>query len=369
MENYNICSKCFLDPSISQHIDIEGIEGSCCLCNSKRNKVLDILSIDLSPFFDNIFYNDESIDNSNLKNENDLLELLRIFDLIKINENKKYIIKYYIDNKYPNLYNSFIIQSSEILKRLQFDIWEKLQEEIKHERRFLFKESTLKLLSEMQRYSFIFLETLKENSFLYRGRVGNYYNNNDFLTPPKDKAQHLRANSYGIPHLYLTNNKDCCINECRLSYPNGISIATFSLKKELNLLNLTKKPSIIEMCRIADGMEPENLFKILEVFLHMYEEMSKPVYDDKKHLDYILTQLFTECFKFAHESIKEKETQPIDGIIFRSSFDFNDNKNWKNYVIFDGDNILDCINIEHYSWVYENKLHKLELFNTYINIE
>ena len=363
MKNYNICSQCVLEPYISQEIESEGKEATCCICD-KTKKVKNILSLDLSPFFDNIFYTDtnDSVEITD-DNKKDFCSLLEEFYFLKLGIDKEYIIKYYIDKNYPNLYSSFLIQSSEIIKKLNKNIWNDLLEEVKHERRFIFKESTSKLLFEIQKYSFIFLEKVDKETILYRGRVGNYYSEEDFLKPPKDKAQHLRANPYGIPYLYLTNDKDCCINECRLNYPNSISIAEFYLINDIYLLNLTKKPSIIEMCRISDGMEPENIFNIIEVFSHIDEEMSKPVYDDKKHLDYILTQLFTECVKLAHESIKEKEGQHIDGIIFRSSFDFKNNKNWKNYVLFNDKDILNLKNTEYYSWIYEDKIHKLELFN------
>lgn len=371
-----ICDCCVIDPNIKNQINEFGKIGKCYICESENKKVRNIYELqDIKLFFDTVFPNidddnEQTDNNSILDASSHILSLLKDFKLFDFGDNDNLIfhinisetLKNLINHYYPNRYNRISNLSNKLWVELfssdAFNIWKKLLNEIRHKRRFFYTQNVKDTIFYIQKYVNALLLNLEENNNLYRGRIGLYDKLPDLCKPPNKKTDHLRASPYGISYLYLSDNEECCINECRTKFSENISIANFVNKERLNILDLSNEPSVTKICQIFED-DVTMLYKIIQVFSKLKDEMSKPAYDNTKNLDYIITQLFVEAFRFSYEI--NTEGNIIEGIRYQSSFDINKENNWFNYALFSSDKV-ELKTITQYKWIYsENNFHLKEI--------
>ena len=142
-----------------------------------------------------------------------------------------------------------------------------------------------------------------------RKRGVRYTSAADLGPAPIAKAlQTNRMNPPGIPMLYGADRKSLALAEVR---SRRASIAKFRTTREVNLLDLTKLPRIPGF--FAGGSRSRRL-KLS--FLHGFAaEIVKPIpRDEKNHVDYLPTQVFTEFLRDA-----EFGGVKLDGIRYPSA--------------------------------------------------
>jgi hypothetical protein len=151
---------------------------------------------------------------------------------------------------------------------------------------------------------------------IFRGRDGKnnerYESPTELGPPPPERAvQSNRMNPPGIPIFYGSDNPR--LADVETGGKGIVSIGEFVSERELRLLDLANLPEGPGF--FSDASRRDVLGAI---FLRQFAELIVvPVErDDRTHIDYIPTQIFTEFLRdFAFEG------GPIDGLLYRSATD------------------------------------------------
>ena len=150
--------------------------------------------------------------------------------------------------------------------------------------------------------------------------------NADRMTPQRDRAREGRANSKGIPVLYLATSEQTAISEVRPWIGSEVSVAKFKISRELKAIDLSvgHGESILEHLTIAnvigeDVPDPEKKEKT--VWNEVDNAFSRPISVSDDTADYVPTQILAELFC----------NNGYDALIYRSQF----GKEGFNIALFD----------------------------------
>lgn len=196
--------------------------------------------------------------------------------------------------------------------------WALFVEEVKHHRRYFFS------LDENERFSFDILpskfldrlgkeiselelvRTLTTADTIYRVRIHDpdvtLSTASELGPPPTELAVYPnRMSPAGIPMFYGSFDIDTAIQETYKPKKNRQAVATigkFKPLRKLIVLDLTSLPDIPSIFDEHRGyLRPTIMF--LSAFV---EELRKPVEkDDKAHIEYVPTQVFTEYIRHAYK--------------------------------------------------------------------
>lgn len=127
------------------------------------------------------------------------------------------------------------------------------------------------------------------------------------MKPLSDRALEGRANSKGIPVLYLCTNKEAAMSEVRPWLGSMISLAQFETTRSLRVVDCTRT----KVQRTSLFIEPppdEEVDQI--VWSDIDRAFTKPVTRSDDSGEYVATQILTELFR----------DEGFDGIAFRSAF-------------------------------------------------
>ncbi|MCF7491348.1 MULTISPECIES: RES family NAD+ phosphorylase [unclassified Vibrio] len=141
------------------------------------------------------------------------------------------------------------------------------------------------------------------------------------MRPLTDSATEGRANSKGIPCLYVASNKETAMSEIRPWLGSVVSVAKFSNNCELQVIDFSKHHNGSLPFFLA---EPEDAKKIEAVWTHIDRAFSEPVTNSDQKSDYAPTQIIAELIK----------SLGYDGIAFKSSLNTG-----LNLALFD----LNCV--------------------------
>lgn len=208
--------------------------------------------------------------------------------------------------------------------------WESFAQMVMHEQRFTFfkrdefqggKDKTSDnglddILTELsKRISTHHLYSkIKQGTKLYRSRPlndGDIVDKfEDITSPPNDIAKQNRMSAAGMSMFYGAFDIKTAIEECRSrKKPKTCAVGEFLAKKELVVLDLTKLP---EASFWIDG-DRESIW-----FLNsFYKEITKTIKrDDRIHIEYIPSQVFTEYLRYLHKTPNGRQ---LDGLKYKSS--------------------------------------------------
>lgn len=180
--------------------------------------------------------------------------------------------------------------------------------------------------------------TIPSDTIFYRGRLNTseystFTNPEELKAPPAKLASSGRANSHGIPVLYLSMDKDTLMYETRALYGDKLSIGEFHTIKELSLVDFNYVP---DLYREYSRSGSDTLLKALRFHFLMQEiskDMSKPMRRyDIKELEYVPTQYVCEFIR---------EHSDADDIMFSSSLHIGG----VNVVLFEV-SAADCRSVE-----------------------
>ena len=155
------------------------------------------------------------------------------------------------------------------------------------------------------------------------------------MRPLRNQAREGRANSAGIPVLYLASELDTSIAEVRPWIGSRISVARFRVLRDLKTIDLSVKHGKT----VLDFLSPMQLMGKANIDAETREDVvwsridnafSEPVSQDESSADYVPTQILSELFMDAG----------YDAIAYRSKF----GENGYNISVFDIDaaEIMDC---------------------------
>ncbi|WP_237484179.1 RES family NAD+ phosphorylase [Vibrio hippocampi] len=141
------------------------------------------------------------------------------------------------------------------------------------------------------------------------------------MRPLEDSATEGRANPKGIPCLYVASDKETAMSEIRPWLGSTVSVANFSNRKALKVIDCSKYHNGTLPFFFA---EPDDAKKIEAVWTHIDKAFSEPVANSDQKSDYAPTQIIAELIK----------SLSYDGIAFKSSLCTG-----LNLALFD----LDCV--------------------------
>ena len=224
----------------------------------------------------------------------------------------------------------------------------KLTIELRKENRYFLSEISEKFVNNLILYAKRFkIHRVARGIELYRSRIDKFdnkehhYSLDDMGAPPPSNAREGRVNPVGIPYLYLSSNIDTAVAEVRPWIKCNITVAKFSLKRDVELINVSNKvflniPSDEEM----KGAE----FTWREFITYLF---SMP-FDPRDDTRYIPIQYLSERIK----------KEGFDGILYDSSL----NESGYNICLFDVNlaYAVELFQVEVKSMNYQLKINELK---------
>ena len=159
----------------------------------------------------------------------------------------------------------------------------------------------------------------------------------DRMKPLAEHAREGRANSSGIPVLYLASTKQTAISEIRPWVQAEVSVARFGITRKLNAINLTqgdgKSSWILTLEQMSGKEEVDAETKSRIVWDEIDYAFSQPVTPSDDWESYVPTRILAELFQEAG----------YDAIVYRSQFGQEDQDGY-NIAVFklDDAEILNC---------------------------
>ena len=144
-----------------------------------------------------------------------------------------------------------------------------------------------------------------------------------------------RANTAGIPVLYLASTEQTAISEVRPWIGSDVSVAQYRIVRDLKAIDLTRgygKSSLdgLTLSHLMNEEEPDSETKEKAVWTEIDNAFSRPAGVSENLADYVPTQILSELFRDAG----------YDAIIYRSNF----GEEGHNIAVFSPDDaeILNC---------------------------
>lgn len=323
-----LCKNCFADKELKGFITSLSNISNCTCCSSKDVEVIRIE--ELLDYFKELFDNFTPVE----RGESLLSKIQGNWNLFTNHECGHKILNQALYKINSNIKNSedLVDFNNEIYENVNY--WHQLKEQLKWERRYL---TDINLLTEDLGWDGFFESKViieKKDTF-YRARL--HHNSNEpaytkekMFCPPKTIATAGRANSLGIPYLYLSDNEETVLYETRASYLDEASIALFKLRD-----NLTDEVIISDFTEVPSLFHPNEVTKKIKSTLLkqlISRDLSKPMRRYDSELDYIPTQFICEFLRVF---------TGVQGIRFRSSL-----HNIGNNIVIFNQEIMDCIKVE-----------------------
>ena len=124
-----------------------------------------------------------------------------------------------------------------------------------------------------------------------------------------------RANTAGIPVLYLASTKQAAISEVRPWMGSNVSVAQYRIVRDLKAIDLTRgfgKSSLdgLTFSHLMGEEDPDSETKEMSVWTEIDNAFSRPIEISENLADYVPTQILSELFRDAG----------YEAIIYRSNF-------------------------------------------------
>ena len=341
----NCCERCFKDSEITAIIAGQKIEGNCDFCKQKNVFIYDIEKNNiLTQLFDgltDIFSTEDSLTAYPKSELNSIIYFLSkswgifacedtiAYELLKVICNDKY-------EKQPDLFDSPVgiselfdpdyLEEHSIIRTKN---WDHFVGNIKHVNRFYsnyINTDILKYYLELtsktypKDYSFFRARICKDSSGIEKGKMG---------APSKEFVTAGRANSEGIPCLYLADSPDTTLYEVRAGVYDYTTVGEFKLLEDINIVNLAS----IDKISPFQADEPTQFAINIECLKQIGRELAKPLRRYDSPLDYLPTQYISDFIKYLK----------YDGIEYISTMC----PKGYNLALFDV-NICECIRTEVY---------------------
>ena len=351
------CLECFSDLVIRENIRDSGENGDCPRCGAAEVKI--VSPGDLTELFEPVvsLYMVSAIGVDRLPDEDPLdrgrtlLDCLeqdlgpvfseRLFDRDGTDSLFDDIVNYQRRREHPkdreelDVTDMWVPQTDELTHRSPESLWETFVYHLQHERRFIPDDSDWEIIPPKD-WLPEFLEelvvTLDGNSDWFRCRdvvkhskgVPSPLSLSEMGAPPPELATAGRANPAGISYLYLASDQVTSVAEKRVPKGQTVSVAGFSLRFAVNVIDLMRVPYLDSPFGKQEYMLPF-LVERVGVVSRLADELAKPVDPMASEVDYLPTQYLTEMIR----------SLGYDGLLFKSAM-----SSGKNLVLFDPEKAL-----------------------------
>lgn len=309
-----ICKDCFLDEELRSDINVNAVTvGECEVCGA-RGKLMDFS--EYHGFFVALLSLFSPTDEGNKTIVDIIQDEWHIFSDTHVAE--VLLADVIASNNCGYSIGSCVSYTDEIRTRIA--IWDRLKTSVKENFRFFTN------MDEFVRYNYLTAgQSLHVGQKLYRSRItpmGQKRIKRDKMgCPPKALATAGRANPIGIPYLYLSDTAKTTYFEVRAVYLDQLSVGTFSIERELKLVDFVYDVNLF--LAYNDGSAPLKEIVIKKKVIEaISEDLSKPLRRYDSELEYVPTQLICEYCR---------RVVGADGVSFESSL----HKGGRNYVLFD----------------------------------
>jgi hypothetical protein len=177
--------------------------------------------------------------------------------------------------------------------------WEALTKELKHANRY-FPVSVIDTARLEIHLSKLMLRDDEKPKVWYRSRIekdGHAIPIEEMGAPPAKFASSGRANPVGIPYLYLGSTVKTAICEVRAQPGEIVSVAEFSLKPDLNIVDLRAPRTLISPFLEEDEGSIALLRGDIDFLEILGKELATPVVPDGAAINYIPSQFLCEFIK------------------------------------------------------------------------
>lgn len=207
---------------------------------------------------------------------------------------------------------------------MEFESWKSFlvfERSIKTTFRYIHGEEAHKFLETVLYTSKSRIEEIPSGSILYRAQMGcdketvmhedgESWDNEipysrERMKPMPGRASDGRANSRGIPVLYLSSDLKTALSEVRPWVGSKCTVGIFQTNKSLKLIDFSKDNINSKIYLKEPGCEKKESI----VWGDINKAFSKPVTNDEFDADYVSTQIITEVFK----------KNGYDGIVYKSN--------------------------------------------------
>jgi hypothetical protein len=217
--------------------------------------------------------------------------------------------------------------------------WDSFSRYVKHENRYFFHRGQNKASDGSRLILSSITSYLKRNRLFKRVNSGQIFfrgrchkttekigNSIDHLgIPPADvlSKNANRMSPAGIPIFYGALEKETVISETNRKKGSRIKIAEFEVVRRLNLLDLTKLPSVPSIFSNKGSKTRDTI-----LFLYRFRSaiMAKVQWDGREHTDYVPSQVFSEYIRHCVQTASGR----VDGILYPSA----QNKTGTNVALF-----------------------------------
>ncbi|MCS4484370.1 RES family NAD+ phosphorylase [Gleimia sp. 6138-11-ORH1] len=323
------CQECFRDSYLRELLNkdsIKAIVSKCYYCGSKKQVSIEIC--ELTESFEKLF---EAYweDSAGELFPDALQRDWSLFSKLLPADKREELVEKLLPN-YPDL-----LTAKYLLKQTKFSdpkaIWHGLVKTIRHERRWFFRELQLgfggSTLQDFLNTFLVCVESLArdikdlDDKKWYRARVvlGTRYKIKYMGAPPPEKATSGRANSAGIPVLYLASDEDTAIAEVRPDPGEIVQVAFFKIT-EGKVLDLRDNASYSSPFRVEETDDIATLNVFLSLFKEIAQGLATPIVKADRVLKYLPYQFICELL----------QANGFDGILFPSSV-----SRGNNLVLFD----------------------------------
>jgi len=263
--------------------------------------------------------------------------------------------------------------ASEQPSDFMIDGWERFAKKVKHESRFFFATHQCRInpsdydptevLEEIGRSltDMGFVQVQPAGTTLFRARLREAdaiwpLEARELGPPPNEKSLSQRMNPAGISYFYLAKERETALAEGMRKPPCTAAIGSFTLRRDVWLLNLTKFPELPSIFDLDHRFEHELLLFLSE----FSRQISKPVEKDgREHIEYVPSQVVSEYFAKVY---RKADGNPLDGMAYESAV----RPGGVNIVLFPPQKEHECfIDLAEFASAEEiDCQHWVELFDT-----
>ncbi|MDB7989944.1 RES family NAD+ phosphorylase [Faecalicoccus pleomorphus] len=340
------CERCFKDPEIKAIIRGNNTRGNCDFCHSNNVFICNLenneyLKDNFESLLD-VYTPIDEMEHTYPKEKADLIKNILCTQWSIFNLDTDAVYKFLVSllpEKYseqPTLFDNPIGISGTVDEEYmsRYSIlgtyqWEDFVKEIKEKNRFhtnIINKDNLKtiLLSTCKQY--------KAGSIFYRARICHDkqgFDEKDMGAPKAPNVSAGRANPEGISCLYLADSIDTTFHEIRAGVFDYVTIGTFRLLKDIEVINLAAIDKISPFQEIDCSLLAINLPHLRKIEY----EISKPLRRHDSLLDYLPTQYISDYIKsIGFAGIEYKSTMCKLGV---------------NFAIFN-EKLFECIDTKSY---------------------
>ena len=191
------------------------------------------------------------------------------------------------------------------------DAWEKLRDELRTRNRF-FPDTKFDMDRVGGLLGYLCMPVEKIPGTWYRARIedsSDPFPQNEMGAPPAQKAGPGRANPVGIPYLYVGSEQDTAVTEVRPHPGEVLTIAEFTIKENVRLVDLRNPRQMITPFVMADIDEVAAVRGDIDFLEQLGQELTTPVLPNVAAIDYIPSQYLCEYIK----------SVGYDGVVYASS--------------------------------------------------